>query len=91
LSPKAPLPLSDYIATSPEGLTTQFAGVTAFVFPLPFFLFFPQVPPPLSDYIATSPEGLTAQLAGVTAFVYYLTTPPNVLGGMFKKKGWNVF
>ena len=56
-----------------------------FFFPLPFFLFSPQVPPPLSEYIATSPEGLTAQLAGVTAFVYYLTTPPNVLGGMFPK------
>lgn len=39
-------------------------------------------PAPLSDYIATTPEGIAAQLTGAVALFFYLTTPPNVLGGL---------
>eukprot|EP00802_Teleaulax_amphioxeia_P009962 Tamp_09987.p1 GENE.Tamp_09987~~Tamp_09987.p1 ORF type:complete len:556 (-),score=45.57 Tamp_09987:430-2034(-) len=45
------------------------------------------IPAPISGYIATSPEGLTSQLAGLLALIFYLTTPPNVLGGLFDYAG----
>ena len=41
------------------------------------------VPPLFSDHIPTTLEGLALQLTAVTAFLFYLTTPPNVLGGLF--------
>ena len=40
------------------------------------------LPEPISGGIATTAEGLAAQLAAITAVFYYLTTPPNVLGGL---------
>jgi len=44
-------------------------------------------PAPLSGYIATTPEGIASQLTGAVAMFFYLTTPPNVLGGLFDYVG----
>lgn len=41
------------------------------------------VPAPLSDYVANTPEGIIAsQLTVAAVFFSYLTSPPNVLGGL---------
>ena len=41
------------------------------------------VPPPFSDHVPTTLEGVALKLTAVTAFWYYLTAPPNVVGGLF--------